>query len=156
MTPIAASSTVKADVVPIDKPEPRAKRHKGLKRTEMERKPSRLRKTLLGRCTDEQKERVANHVCIVCGLFFDRCDPAHVIPRGHPKVSADAANDVRAVVPLCRRCHDEFDEGMDLLPYLEPNWRDSQEWAAGAIGLASAYRAITDVNQSTNGGTTCL
>jgi hypothetical protein len=98
----------------------------------------------LGHCTPEQKERVANQVCIVCGGFFGVCDPAHVIPRGHPKMSNVAADDVRAVVPLCRVDHIFFDKGQtDLLPYLEPAWRDSQEWAAGAVGLASAMRSIT-------------
>jgi hypothetical protein len=90
---------------------------------------------------------VANRVCIVCGYHFNECQPAHVVPRGHPKVSEDAANDVRAVVPLCpgpNGCHRLFDDGgIDLLPYLEPAWRDSQEWAAGAVGLASAVRSIS-------------
>jgi hypothetical protein len=131
----------KANVTPIPKPE-RKKKTPGLKRTRMERKPSKLKTSLLGHCTIEQKARVAERVCICCGKHFDECDPAHVIPRAHPKLSKAAADDVRAVVPLCRQCHEDFDDGMDLLPYLEPAWRDSQEWAAGAVGLASAMRSI--------------
>jgi hypothetical protein len=72
---------------------------------------------------------------------------AHVVPRGHPKMSQPMADDVRAVVPLCpgaKGCHRLFDCGeVDLLPYLEPAWRDSQEWAAGAVGLATAVRSIS-------------
>jgi hypothetical protein len=102
------------------------------------------RKTPLGHCTLEQKERVAGQVCAVCGEHFDCCEPAHVVPRGHPKMSAVTADDVRAVVPLCHADHRLFDEGkIDLLPHLEPAWRDSQEWAAGAVGLSSALRSIT-------------
>lgn len=127
------------------------------RRTQMERKPSRLKKTPLGHCTDEQKERVAGYACIVCGKHVDECEPMHVVDRGHPKMTEDAANDVRAVVPGCHWCHLEVHEGkVELLAYLEPDWRNSQEWAAGAIGLASAYRALTEVNQQSNGGTTCL
>jgi hypothetical protein len=105
---------------------------------------SKLKRTPLGRCTPEQRERIESQVCIVCGEWFDACEPAHVVPRGHPKMSAVSADDVRAVVPLCHADHRLFDEGkIDLLPYLEPAWRDSQEWAAGAVGLATAMRSIT-------------
>ena len=110
----------------------------------LKRGPGPSRKTPLGHCTPAQKERVAEQVCCVCGAAFNACEPAHVVPRGHPRVSHVAADDVRAVVPLCHWDHRLFDEGkIDLLPYLEPAWRDSQEWAAGAVGLATAYRAIT-------------
>jgi hypothetical protein len=121
-----------------------------LKRTELARRSglkrgsSSLRKTPLGHCTPAQRERCANQVCVVCGAAFDACEPAHVVPRGHSKMSAFAADDVRAVVPLCHWDHALFDEGkVDLLPHLEPAWRDSQEWAAGAVGLATALRSIT-------------
>lgn len=114
------------------------------RKTPLRRGSSKPRRSPLGHCTPEQKERVANQVCIVCGGSFDACQPAHVVPRGHPKVSALAADDVRAVVPLCNEDHRSFDAGkIDLLPYLEPAWRDSQEWAAGTVGLASAMRSIT-------------
>ena len=141
----APSHIAKAEVIPIDRLERRKKGPKGLSRaTPLKPSTKGPKPSPLGHCTEEQKARVAGQVCIVCGSFFDACDPAHVIPRGHPKMSAVAANDVRAVVPLCRRDHDLFDEGkIDLLPLLEPAWRDSQEWAAGAVGLASATRSIT-------------
>jgi hypothetical protein len=129
----------------IAKPEPRAKRLGGLKRraelarVELARSPGPTTVAPI-----EQKARCADQVCIVCGGYFDACHPAHVIPRGHPKMSDTAADDTRAVVPLCPRDHDLFDDGkIDLLPYLEPAWRDSQEWAAGAVGLATAMRSIT-------------
>ena len=146
MTPLP-SSEVKSNVTPIARLEKKPKAAKGLKRSQMERKPSTLKQTKLGKTTEAQKERCANRVCIVCGEWFGLCEPAHVVPRGTPRVSDAAANDVRAVVPLCPGpdgCHRLFDEGeIDLLPHLEPAWRDSQEWAAGAVGLATAMRSIT-------------
>lgn len=139
------SHQAKLGVTPIEKPQPRVKKGSRLQRREpMERKPSKIKQTPLGHCTPEQKARVAEQVCIVCGSAFNACEPAHVVPRGHPSMSAVAADDVRAVVPLCHWDHRLFDEGkIDLLPHLEPAWRDSQEWAAGAVGLASALRSIT-------------
>jgi hypothetical protein len=138
------SSEVKATVTPIDKPERRKKGPKGLARTQIERKPSKLKQTPLGHCTSAQKARVAEQVCVVCGEYWNECQPAHVVPRGHPKMSDVAADDVRAVVPLCWVDHKLFDEGkIDLSLHLEPAWRDSQAWAAGAVGLASAWRSIT-------------
>jgi len=137
------SSHVKANVTPIPKPE-RKKKAPELKRTAMTCKPSKLKRTPLGHCTDAQRERVANQVCVVCGKHFNECEPMHFVDRAHPKMSQVAADDERAVVPGCHWCHIEVHEGkIDLLPCLEPAWRDSQEWAAGAVGLASAIRSIT-------------
>lgn len=115
-----------------------------MNRTELKRGRGPRRKSPLGHCTPEQKERVTEQVCVVCGKHFNACQPAHVVPRGHPKMSPVAADDVRAVVPLCPEDHRLFDGGeIDLTLHLEPAWRDSQEWAAGAVGLASALRSIT-------------
>lgn len=135
----------KAGVLPIEKPQKREKARRPLTRnSSIKRSPSKLRRTPLGHCTDEQKARVAERACAVCRGHAGFCTPAHVVPRGHPKMSDEAADDSRAVVPLCLGCHREFDEGaIDLTAYLEPAYRDSQEWAAGAVGLASALRSIT-------------
>ena len=101
----------------------------------------------IGRTTPEQRARCAEQVCVVCGRHFGLCETAHAVPRGHVKMSEDAANDPRACVPLCPGpdgCHRAVDEGrIELLPHLEPAWRDTQEWAAGAVGIASAYRSLT-------------
>ena len=115
-----------------------------LTRSALERKPtSRLRRrTPLGHCTPAQKERVRDLACIVCARHAGECDPAHVIDSG--SIPIEVANDIRAVVPLCRRCHFEYDEGdLDLSPHLEPRWRDTLEWAVGAVGLFAALRRIT-------------
>ena len=137
------SSAAKSNVTPIARLEKKAKAAKGLKRSQMERKPSKLKQTPLGHCTPVQRARVKEHACIVCRSHFGECDPAHLIPRGHPKMTPDAAEHPLAVIPLCRECHRAFDDGMDILSYLEPDWRESQAWAAGAVGLATAMRSIT-------------
>jgi hypothetical protein len=101
------------------------------------------RRSPLGHCTPEQRERVRGVACIVCGEYSGSCHPAHVIDRA--TVSQEAADDVRAVVALCFPDHRAYDEGrLDLLPYLEPHWRDSLEWAVRAVGLLRALRRITN------------
>lgn len=139
------SHQVKRDVLPIEKPVKRERSKRRLaRRTELPRSSSRLKQTPLGHTTAEQKARVADKSCLICGDYLGRCHPAHVVPRGHPKMSEEAASDVRAVVPLCPIDHRLYDDGdVDLLALLEPEYRDSQEWAAGAVGLASAVRSIT-------------
>jgi hypothetical protein len=139
------SETAKADVLPIEKPARHAKPRRHLERkTPLKAADGALKRTPLGHCTPLQKARVSGQTCIVCGSWFDKCEAAHVIPRGHSKMSPVAADDPRAVVPLCPWDHRLYDEGkIDLLPHLEPAWREAQEWAAGAVGLATALRVIT-------------
>jgi hypothetical protein len=108
------------------------------RKTPLKRGSTSLRRTPLGHCTPEQRERVRGLPCIACGVFSGPCHPAHVIDRA--TVSQDAADDVRACVPLCFPHHRAY----DLLPYLEPRWRDSLEWAVGAVGLLRALRRITN------------
>jgi hypothetical protein len=120
------------------------KRGSGLKRrkTQFERGSTRLKHGPLGHCTEAQKERVGDLACIVCGEHAGDCHPAHVIPRA--VLPRKVADDPRAVVPLCFECHRLYDnDEIDLSSHLEPRWRDSQEWATGAVGLWRAVRYIT-------------
>lgn len=90
--------------------------------------------------TRQQREVVKDRACIVCGAH--PCDPAHLIDRS--LVSVEAGDDPRAVVPLCRLCHRDYDDGeLDLTPYLEPHWRSSVAWAVEVIGLFRALRRIS-------------
>lgn len=110
--------------------------------TSLRRDSSRLKRSPLGHCTPEQKARVADLACLVCGEHVGDCHPAHVVPRG--VLPQEIADDVRAVVPLCFEDHLLYDnDQIDLSPHLEPRWRDSVEWAAGAVGLWKAVRCIT-------------
>jgi hypothetical protein len=108
----------------------------------LQRRMSLRRGSPLGHCTEAQKERVRDLACIVCEEHAGDCHPAHVVPRnGLPQ---EVADDVRAVVPLCFKDHRLYDYGLiDLAPHLEPRWRDSVEWAAGAVGLWKALKYIT-------------
>ncbi len=108
----------------------------------LRRGSTRLKRSPLGRATPAQRERVRDLACIVCANGAGHCHPAHVVDRH--LVTEDAANDVRAVVPLCPVCHRLYDDaGLDLSPYLEPRWRDSLGWAVESAGLFTALRRIT-------------
>jgi hypothetical protein len=85
-----------------------------------------------------QREKIKDRACIVCRSTH--VHPAHLIDR-----SIGGDDDARAVVPLCPNCHRQYDEGtLDLLPYLEPHWRDEAAYAVQLIGLSRAYRRISN------------
>ena len=68
-------------------------------------------------CSRAQRQKVRGAACLVC--WQAPVDPAHLISRG---VASDRAGDPRRVIPLCRKCHRLFDEGvLDLLPHLRPD-----------------------------------
>jgi len=95
-----------------------------------------LRRTTSMAATDAQRSAVAGRPCIACGSER-RVDAAHVIPR------ALGCGDALDVVPLCRACHRAYDTGrLDLLPYLEPEWRAQVAHAVGHVGLIGALRRI--------------
>lgn len=90
-------------------------------------------------CTPAQKARVEGKACLVCAQ--QPCDPAHLIDKS---LAPSAGDDERAVVPLCRKHHQAYDDHkLDLSAYLEPVWRDSVAWAVEAVGLFRALRRIT-------------
>ena len=89
--------------------------------------------------TEQREKRDSVWLCRVCktkdgyGL-----DPAHVIDR-----SVGGCDEAACVVPLCRLCHNAYDEGtpqLDLLPYLT---LEEQAHAVGHLGLTRALRRIT-------------
>jgi hypothetical protein len=89
--------------------------------------------------TPAQRERVKDRACIVCAAH--PCDPAHLIDRSLAPGGGDATV---MVVPLCRSCHRDYDEGsLDLLSYLEPHWRDAVAVAVEEIGLLRTLKRIT-------------
>ena len=118
------------------------KRTELARRTPLARGSTRLKRTPLGRATQEQKERVETRACLVCHQHAGYCHPAHLIDRA--RINDTFADDERAVVPLCFEHHRAYDsEALDLSPYLEPFWRDSIAWAVEAYGLFPALRRIT-------------
>ena len=98
---------------------------------------TRLQRTSAMAATESQRAAVAGRNCIVCGTDC-RIDPAHLIPR-----SLGGCGHALCVTALCRRCHRAFDRGeLDLLPYLEPEWRPQLAHAVGHVGLIGALRRI--------------
>ena len=82
--------------------------------------------------TDEGK-------CRCCGVpgEIHPLDPAHTIPKSlGGKMTYDS------VIPLCRACHDAQHRGdFELLPLMT---REEQVEAVRAVGLARAYRYLTN------------
>jgi 5-methylcytosine-specific restriction endonuclease McrA len=84
-----------------------------------------------------RKKVAVEGACRACGTTHD-LDPAHVIPRSRVTVGGE---DLRNIVPLCRRCHDAQHAGrLELLPLLR---RDEQAYVVELVGLGEAYRRTT-------------
>jgi hypothetical protein len=88
-----------------------------------------------------------NPVCVGCGreaTAWLAVDPAHLCDR-----SLGGCDEADCVVGLCRDfagqgCHRAFDEGeLDLLPRLEPHYRQEVAHAVMHLGLAGAFRRLT-------------
>ena len=89
-----------------------------------------------------QRLAVQGRACIVCRQHAGECDPAHIISRA---ALTEGQDDPRAVVPLCRSCHDAYDHaGEDLLPYLEPHYRAELAYAVERYGLLRTLQRVTN------------
>lgn len=87
-----------------------------------------------------QRQRVRFAMCIACGQPHP--DPAHLIPRSLCSVGQD---EPLAVIPLCRRDHQAYDQGrLDLLPFLEPGYRKELAFAVERFGLLPTVRRVTN------------
>lgn len=146
---ISLSNQAKAGVAPIDKPERRKKSPKGLSRTQMERKPSRLKRGPVGYASPEQKAKVEREgprldlsvaeIHALVGLVdLGPTDPAHIVPR-----TQGGCDSEHCICPLPRLLHDLYDDGkLDLLPWLT---LEEQAHAASHAGLLGALkRTSTD------------
>lgn len=72
--------------------------------------------------------------CRYCGR--PNPDAAHIIPR-----SLGGGQSKESIVPLCRRCHTQYDEGqLDILGSLT---LEEQVEATRIVGLETAYRRLT-------------
>jgi hypothetical protein len=102
-----------------------------------------LQQTSAMAATESQRAAVAGRNCIVCGTDR-RIDPAHLISR-----SLGGCGHALCVTALCRSCHRAYDRGeLDLLPYLEPGWREHVAHAVGHVGLIAALRRISGRDRS--------
>jgi hypothetical protein len=148
MTPLP-SSEAKSNIVPIARLEKKPKAAKGLKRSQMERKPSKLKRGTVGKTSTEQKEKVLregariDHMVINLTDLIEQfpdglgpIDPAHIIARAQ-----GGCDDEDCICPLPRRLHDAYDEGkLDLLPWLT---LDEQAHAVKHVGILGALKRTT-------------
>jgi hypothetical protein len=114
--------------------------------------PAPARTRAISLATDEQKAKVAGLACVALGEgpCSGPIDPMHLIDRS---LAPSMGDDIRAVVPCCRRHHDLYDgHQLDLSPFLEPRWRTEVAWAIEAVGLFRALQRITGRDWAPIGG----
>jgi len=116
--------------------EPR--RYARLRRRRALRRATPLERAVVAPASAVQRAKVAGLRCLVCGVAT-RIDPAHLVPRSLG--GCDAAD---CVVALCRTHHRAYDQGaLDLVAYLEPNWRREVAHAVTHLGLIGAQRRLS-------------
>lgn len=107
----------------------------------MPRTPQAKKRKAISPASPAQREAIEARACVVCRQHEGGCDPAHLIDRSLLTAGQD---DPRAVIPLCRSCHDGYDErGGDLLPYLEPHYRTELAFAVERYGLLRTLQRVT-------------
>lgn len=89
--------------------------------------------------TDQQRRKMKTAVCVNCRR--PGVDPAHLVPKS---LAAQRCHDALCVIPLCRLCHDAYDDGgLDILASLERWWRPELGHAVAHIGLLPTLRQVT-------------
>jgi hypothetical protein len=84
-----------------------------------------------------QRAKIAGSACVVCRQTRG-ITPAHRAPR-----SMGGCDEPDCVVPLCWMHHRAYDTGeLELLPHLEPRWRDEVAHAVLHLGLIGAVRRL--------------
>jgi predicted restriction endonuclease len=102
------------------------------------RRTTPLARTALAPVSPAQRAKVGGLRCLVCGAVT-HVDPAHLVPR--TLGGCDAAD---CVVPLCRTHHRAYDQGrLDLVAYLEPQWRAEVAHAVCHLGLMRTLRRLS-------------
>jgi hypothetical protein len=136
------SSEIKANVVPIARLQQREKGAKGLRRSEMQRKPSKLKRGPVGYASAVQKAKVKREGLRIeaAGHFSSgHLEPAHIVSRTH-----GGCNDEDCVTALTHTQHLLYDRGeLDVLPHLT---LDEQAHAVKHIGILGALKRTTGEN----------
>ena len=130
--------THKNGVYPVEKPQKREKAAKGLKRSQMERRPSKLKRGPLGHASEAQKAKVRAQGCRISAWTFESgaIHPAHVVDRG-----IGGCDDELCVIGLRADLHREYDAGeLDILPYLT---LEEQAHAVSHLGILGALKRTT-------------
>jgi hypothetical protein len=85
-----------------------------------------------------QRAKIVGAACVVCRQTKG-ITPAHLAPRSMG--GCDEPPD--CVVPLCWMHHRLYDTGgLELLPHLEPAWREEVAHAVLHLGLIGAVRRL--------------
>jgi hypothetical protein len=92
--------------------------------------------------SDAQREKIVGRWCVVCQQTKG-ITPAHLTPR-----SLGGCDHPDCVVSLCWLHHRAYDTGaLELLPYLEPEWRNEVAHAVLHLGLIGAVRRLAPGRQ---------
>ena len=84
-----------------------------------------------------QRAKIVGSACVVC-LQTKGLTPAHLAPR-----TMGGCDEPDCVVPLCWLHHRAYDTGrLELLPFLEPQWRVEVAHAVLHLGLIGAVRRL--------------
>lgn len=135
--------TRKDGIYPIAKPVKREKAARGLSRkSQMERKPSKLKRGPVGHASPAQRVKVEAQGCRVTAVRPAESyvvDPAHIVSR-----ALGGCDHEDCVVGLRRDLHIKYDRGeLDLLPHLT---FDEQAHAASHLGILGALKRTTGEN----------
>jgi hypothetical protein len=85
-----------------------------------------------------QRIKTRDRLCLHCGALG--CDPAHLTPR-----TSGGCSEPACVIPLCRTCHRDFDDGrIDLEPILAlPQLSEERSHMAGHMSLRQCIQRLT-------------
>jgi hypothetical protein len=113
-----------------------------MKRTQMVRKPSKLKRSPIGHASPAQRVKVKAQGCRISGGRPAEAyvvDPAHVVSR-----ALGGCDDPLCTVGLRRDLHIQYDRGE--LSILEHLTHDEQGHAAAHLGLLQALKRTTGEN----------
>jgi predicted restriction endonuclease len=106
------------------------------RRTRLRRRTP-LTRAAVAPASPAQRAKVAGQRCIVCGAAT-RIDPAHLVPR-----AIGGCDEADCVVALCRTHHRAYDQaGLDLVAFLEPDYRREVAHAVLHLGLTGSLRRL--------------
>jgi len=110
-----------------------------LKRTQMARKPSTLKRSPVGHASASQKGKVLAQGARIHWATSEPVDPAHITPR-----SLGGCDHSDCVIGLTRSSHRDYDAGeLDILPYLT---LEEQGHAVSHLGILGALKRTTGDN----------
>ena len=119
------------------------RRSASLRRRIRMRRRKALTRAAMAPASPTQRAKVAGQRCIVCGAAT-RIDPTHLVPR-----SLGGCDEADCVVPLCRTHHRAYDQaGLDLVAFLEPDWRAELPTPCCTSGWPARSGAWADVTRA--------